>query len=152
MAYTWPTDPTVAFGTSFQGPPDVKQVILNAQDMESRLNALEHLATRAVTAGTTLVLADDGKAVEVTSASAAAVTVPPASSVAYVAGAVILVATLGAGVTSITAGTGVTIIARTSAGAVTLTSGQSAALSGQNAGVALRYRGSDSWHLTGDLA
>ena len=57
----------------------------------------------------TLVLADVGKVIPVSNASANTVTVPPNSSVAFSIGSVVTLIQLGAGQTTITAGAGVTI-------------------------------------------
>lgn len=67
----------------------------------------------------TLVLADAGKDVRCTNASAITLTVPPNSSVAFPIGTVILFSQGGAGVVTATAGSGVTL--RTPNGAATTT-------------------------------
>jgi hypothetical protein len=95
-----------------------------------------------VSASTTLVIGDDGNCVEMTSASATTVTVPPNSSVAFAVGTVVEVATFGTGQTSIVAGAGVTI--NSYLGMLTL--------AGQYSGAYLRKRATDTWHLSGDLA
>jgi hypothetical protein len=87
----------------------------------------------------TAVLADAGKIVELTKATAVALTIPPESSVDWPTGTVIGVYQGGAGNVTITAGAGVTIR-------------NLAALRGQYAEASLRYRGSDEWVLEGDLA
>ncbi len=61
------------------------------------------------TASYTLVLADAGKVIPVSNASANNVTVPPNSSVAFPTGSVITLIQTGAGQTTIVAGAGVTI-------------------------------------------
>ena len=58
----------------------------------------------------TTVLADNGKLVTLTNASAIAVTIPPNSSVAYPVGAQINMAQLGAGQVTVSGGAGVTIV------------------------------------------
>ncbi len=58
----------------------------------------------------TTVLADNGKLVTLTNASAIAVTIPPNSSVAYAVGAQINMAQLGAGQVTVSGGAGVTIV------------------------------------------
>lgn len=97
-------------------------------------------ALNAQTASYTLVLADKGKAVEVTSASATNVTVPPNSSVAYPIGTVIEVAQLGTGQVTLVAGAGVTLQTPSSL----LTRAQFSSLS-------LRKRATDTWLVTGDM-
>lgn len=58
----------------------------------------------------TTVLADNGKLVTLSNASAIAVTIPPNSSVAYPVGAQINMAQLGAGQVTVSGGSGVTIV------------------------------------------
>jgi len=57
-----------------------------------------------------LVLGDAGKQVQVTSASATTITVPPSASVNYGTGTIIKIMQLGAGTVSIAQGSGVTFI------------------------------------------
>lgn len=90
----------------------------------------------------TLVLADGGKAVEVTNAAAIVVTVPTNATVAFPIGTVIEIAQLGAGQITITPASGVTI---QSAGSLTKTRVTLSAAS-------LRKRATDTWLLVGDLA
>lgn len=97
--------------------------------------------TQTVTAYT-LTLTDSWRVVEMNVATANTVTVPPASSVAYPIGTVMVVRQYGAGATTITAGPGVTIL---SAGGLT-------AISAQYAEVVLRCRATNEWILTGSLA
>ena len=66
-------------------------------------------ALNAQTASYTLVLTDASKVLPVTNASANNVTVPPNSSVAFPIGSVVTLIQLGAGQTTIVAGSGVTI-------------------------------------------
>lgn len=72
-------------------------------------NVVYHTATNTQTASYTLVLADDGKIVEVSSASANTLTVPLNSSVAFTIGTRIEIIQTGAGQTTITPISGVTI-------------------------------------------
>lgn len=58
----------------------------------------------------TTVLADNGKLVTLTNASAIAVTIPPNASVAYPVGAQINLAQLGAGQVTVSGGSGVTVV------------------------------------------
>ena len=88
----------------------------------------------------TLVLADAGKAVEMDKATANTVTVPPNSSVPFPVGTVVEVAQVGAGQTTIAAGSGVTI--RTH---------ETLVLAGQWSTVSLRKRAADDWLLVGDV-
>lgn len=70
---------------------------------------LKHLTINAQTASYTLVLTDDGKLVTVSIASANTLTVPPNASVAFATGTQITICSIGAGQTTITPGSGVTI-------------------------------------------
>ncbi len=92
------------------------------------------------TASYTLALSDAGKAVEMDVAGANDLTVPPNSSVALPVGTVIEVAQVGAGQTTVVAGSGVTV--RTP---------ETLVLSGQWSTVSLRKRGTDDWLLAGDV-
>jgi hypothetical protein len=89
------------------------------------------------TASYTLVLTDERKLVQMNSASATTVTVPPNSSVAFSVGAVIDVQMIGAGNVTITAGAGVTINAPDSL----------AVMSRQYAVVRLQKTATDTWVL-----
>jgi hypothetical protein len=100
----------------------------------------EPVAISAQTASYTLALTDTGKAVEVTSASATNLTVPPNSSVAFPIGAVIEVAQIGAGQVTIVAGAGVTL--RTANGLK---------LRAQYSTASVRKRATDEWVVAGDV-
>ena len=89
-------------------PVFVASQILTAQEQNDLATAI--IAIRAVTtASTTAVLADDGKLVTMSNASANTFTIPPNSSVAFGIGTQINIAMLGAGQTSVVAGAGVTL-------------------------------------------
>ncbi|MFG1307484.1 hypothetical protein V5F34_25540, partial [Xanthobacter autotrophicus] len=107
---------------------------------KASLGKLEGLVTDATTART-LALADLGKGVEMTSASANTLTVPPNSSVAFPLNTVIPVIQMGAGQTTIAAGAGVTI----------RSNGNKLKMSGQYAQASLFKRGTDEWVLAGNL-
>ena len=82
--------------------------ILTAVELDAVATAM--IAINAQTGTTyTTVLADDGKLITCSNASAIAVTIPPNSSVAYGIGTQINIAQLGAGQVTITAGAGVTL-------------------------------------------
>jgi hypothetical protein len=86
----------------------VASQVLTAEEQNALATAM--IAIRASTAAsTTAVLADDGKLVTMSNASANTFTVPPNSSVAFGIGTQINIAQLGAGSTSIVAGAGVTL-------------------------------------------
>jgi hypothetical protein len=85
--------------------------VLAAQDLDDTFASKSGIALtlNAQIASYTLVLADQGKSVELAVASANTLTVPPNSSVAFPTGTTILVVQTGAGQTTLTAGAGVTI-------------------------------------------
>ncbi len=80
----------------------------------------------------TLVLADAGKAVEINSATAKNVTVPPNASVAFPVGTIIEVPQVGAGSATLVAGVGVTITGDT-------------VTPGQGGSLLLRKTGTNAW-------
>ena len=81
--------------------------ILTANEMNAVATAM--IAINAQTASYTAVLTDDGKLITMSNASANNFTVPPNSSVAYGIGTQLNIAQLGAGQTTIVAGSGVTL-------------------------------------------
>ena len=82
--------------------------VLLANELDAVATAM--IAINAQTGTTyTTVLADDGKLITCSNASAIALTSPPNSSVAYGIGTQINIAQLGAGQVTITAGAGVTL-------------------------------------------
>ena len=82
--------------------------VLLAAELDAVATAM--IAINAQTGTTyTTVLADDGKLITCSNASAIALTIPPNSSVAYGIGTQINIAQLGAGTVTITAGAGVTL-------------------------------------------
>ena len=90
----------------------------------------------------TLVLADAGKAVLMNVGSANNLTIPPNSSVAFDVGTQIVITMIGAGVTTIVDGSGVT----------TNSKDNKAAIDGQYASVSLIKTATDTWLVTGALA
>ena len=104
-------------------------------------NIVSHIDTNEQTATYTLVLADDGKIVEMNVAGANVLTIPPNSSVAFPVGTQIIVIQTGAGQTTLTAGAGVTLNA---------TPGTN--LRTQYSGATLIKRATDTWIAIGDLA
>jgi len=89
----------------------------------------------------TLVLADEGKLVTLSNASAITLTVPPNSSVAFDVGTYIDLAQIGAGQVTVAQGSGVTVNA---------TPGLK--FRAQYAGATLRKTATDTWLLFGDLS
>ena len=82
--------------------------VLTASEQNALATAM--IAINAQTgASYTTVLADDGKLITVSNASANTLTIPPNSSVAFGIGTQINIAQLGAGATTIVAGAGVTL-------------------------------------------
>lgn len=113
-------------------------------DLVTDLAALE-AADKAIplnpqAASYTLVLADAGKTVEMNNASANDLTVPPNSAVAFPVGTVVEVCQIGAGATTVVAGSGVTI-----------QTPETLVLTGQWSTVSLRKRATDQWVLSGDV-
>lgn len=82
--------------------------VLLASELNNMATAM--VAINAQTGVTyTTVLADDGKLITADNAASIALTIPPASSVAYGIGTQINIMQLGAGTVTITAGAGVTL-------------------------------------------
>lgn len=90
----------------------------------------------------TLVLGDAGKVIEMNVAGANTLTVPPNSSVAFPVGTVLEGMQYGAGQTTITPGSGVTI--RSSGGKLKTTA--------QYSSFSLRKIATDEWHAVGELS
>lgn len=104
----------------------------------AKLGAAVNSQTTSYTAG----LTDSNGAVVVTDAAANTFTVPPESLVAFPVGTYLEVWQGGAGQTTVTAGTGVTILYHAS---LTLK------LKGQHSGASLRKVAADTWRLVGDM-
>ena len=98
------------------------------------------IVTDATTART-LALTDVGKYIRFTSGSAIALTVPANATIAFTAGDEIEIQQIGAGVITVTAAGGVTLKSLSSY----ITS------AGAGAYLRLKYVGSDTWDLIGDL-
>lgn len=94
------------------------------------------------TANYVLVLADLNKVVEMNVGSANTLTVPPNSSVAFAVGTCIEFVQWGAGQTTITPGSGVTL----------RSSGGKLKTSAQYAAGVLRKVATDEWHVAGELS
>lgn len=88
----------------------------------------------------TLVLTDDGKLVTCTNAGAITLTVPPNSSVAFPVGAQVDVAVMGAGMVTVTPGSGVTVNGT-----------PSLVTRAQYSAVTLIKLATDTWLAVGDL-
>jgi hypothetical protein len=122
---------------------DPARADLNARDAAILDYAEELAALSAPNSQTgttyTLVLAD--RVVELSNASAIALTVPTNASVAFIVGTVIEIVQMGAGVVTIS-GSGVTFRSR---GSLLSTAGQYAVAS-------IRKRATNEWVVTGDIA
>jgi hypothetical protein len=97
--------------------------------------------TEQTGASYTLALADANTWIEMNSASAQTVTVPPNSSVAFPVGTEIILVQKGAGQTTISAGAGVTVSSY----------GSEDKIYGQYAVVGLKKVATDTWYLFGNL-
>lgn len=104
-------------------------------------NVVYHLATSAQTGNYTLVLADDGKLVEILSATAVNVTIPLESSVAFPIGTQITVLQTGVGQ-----------ITFVPTGGVTLNGNPGVKTRGQWTAGTLIKRAANTWVLLGDLS
>jgi len=89
----------------------------------------------------TLVLADNGKLVTLSNASAITLTVPTNASVAFATGAIINIQQIGAGQVTVAGDTGVTV-----------TSTPGLKLRAQYSAASIVKTGTDSWTLIGDLS
>ena len=115
--------------------------VLTAAELDAVATAM--IAINAQTGTTyTTVLADDGKLITCSNASAIALSIPPNSSVAYGIGTQINIAQLGAGQVTITAGAGVTL---NSAGA-------KLKLSAQYAVATCVKTDTNTWFVVGNLS
>ena len=115
--------------------------VLTAAELDAVATAM--IAINAQTGTTyTTVLADDGKLITCSNASAIALTIPPNSSVAYGIGTQINIAQLGAGQVTITAGAGVTLN----------TAGAKLKLSAQYAVATCVKTDTNTWFVVGSLS
>jgi len=114
----------------------------NVNSITEGVNDIAFVVTNAQTASYTLVLTDVAKVVTMSVATGNNLTVPPNSSVAFPTGSVITIAQIGAGQTTLVAGSGVTISSN----------GSKLKLNGQYAVATLIKTGTDSWLAFGNLA
>ena len=89
----------------------------------------------------TLAIGDIGSIVEMNNASANTVTIPPNSSVAFPVGTQIDIVQIGAGLTSLAAGVGVTLVSGQPSGSVSTT--------GQWGGMSIYQRVANTWVIIG---
>ena len=118
----------------------VADTILTAAEMNAVATAM--IAINAQIATYTAVLADDGKLVTMSNASANNFTVPPNSSVAFGIGTQLNIAQLGAGQTTIVAGAGVTLNS----------AGTKLKLNAQYAVATCVKTDTDTWFVVGNLS
>jgi hypothetical protein len=118
-------------------------VSLRAEDINNVFEVQGQIAAINTQTGTsyTFALTDAGDTVEMNNASANTVTVPPNSSVAFPLKTYLNVAQYGAGLTTIVAGSGVTIRSR-----------NGLKMGGQYATATLYKRATDEWILSGDTS
>jgi hypothetical protein len=133
---------TLAINTAVTADLTTAQVLTN----KTLTSPLINLGINAQTGTTyTTVLADNGKLITQTNASAITTTIPPNSSVAYPVGAQINVAQLGAGKVTFAQGAGVTIVSTgATASAPALRAQYSTATAVQTA--------TDTWLIMGDIS
>lgn len=147
LGKTWIADYAIFHNGRFDGVQNssasitvmdgANQVTVNVSDSNYSL-----IQTNRQTSDYTLVLTDVDKLIELNSASAISLTVPPNSSVAFPPGTVVLLIQYGAGTGSVVAGSGVTI--RSAGGLLSL--------SAQYAGASLVKIAEDEWYLIGSIA
>lgn len=116
--------------------------LTNTVTLENKkfINSTIVLSTNEEVSSYTTVLSDTGKIVEMNSASANNVTIPPNSSVAYDIGAQIIVLQTGVGQTTLVAGDGVTV-----------DGSPGLKLRGQFSAATLVKRATNTWVAIGDL-
>jgi hypothetical protein len=136
------TDNSFSINTSITADLSTAQTLTNKTLTSPKIN----LGINAQTGTTyTFVLADDGKFLTASNASAITVTIPPISSVAYPVGAQLNIIQKGAGQVTFAQGAGVTI---RSTGA-TATAPK---LRVQYSSATAVHEGSDIWYVVGDIA
>lgn len=126
-----------------QPMPDGTFEINSTNGIKFNGSRLTELETVTYTASSILALTDNGKLVKMNSGSANNITIPPNSDVAFPINTVIMIRQVGAGLTSLVAGSGVTI---------TKASSKSLNLSGEFTGVTIHKTATDTWEVVGDLA
>lgn len=132
-----PSLPTVGGSTGTWGT-ELNDFLLAAHNADG---SLKDVVQNTRVASYTLVLSDSGKVVEMNLGSPNNLTVPPNSAVAFPIGTIIEIIQLGAGQTTIVAGSGVTIHSPNG----------ELKLSGQYSSASLRKRATDEWVLIGDI-
>jgi len=110
--------------------------------LNSSVTDIYELPQNGQTASYTLALSDGGSLVKMNVGSANNLTIPPNSSVAFPIGTQILVAQIGAGQTTIVAGSGVTLLSKDS----------NLKLSARYCAATLIKLNTDNWLVVGDLS
>lgn len=135
-----PTGPTPSAG-------DNDTSLATTAFVQGELTTAGLVVANTQTASYTLVIGDAGKSIEMNSASATTLTVPPNSSVAFPIGTVIEIVRMGAGAVTIAQGAGVILRNRIEAAGTT-----NRTIATQWSAVSLRKRATDEWVLVGDIA
>jgi len=133
---------TVSIDTAVTADLTTAQTLTNKVLTAPQIN----LGINAQTGTTyTTVLADNGKLVTLSNASAIAVTIPPNSSVAYPVGAQINMAQLGAGQVTVSGGVGVTVVSTGGTASAPKTRAQYSTLTAVQTSA-------DNWLIMGDIS
>lgn len=148
----------VVAGTGLTGGGTSGSVTLNIDSSVATLTGAQTLTNKILTSpqinlginaqtGTTYttVLADNGKLVTLSNASAIAVTIPPNSSVTYPVGAQINMTQLGAGQVTVSGGSGVTVVSTGATAATPKTRAQYSSIT------AIQIS-TDNWLVVGDIS
>ena len=136
------TDNSFSINTGITADLSTTQTLTNKTLTSAKIN----LGINAQTGTTyTFVLADDGKFVTASNASAITVTIPPISSEAYPVGAQLNIVQKGAGQVTFAQGAGVTIRS-------TGTTATAPKLRVQYSSATAVHEGSDIWYVVGDIS
>jgi hypothetical protein len=137
--------PAVISQAEAVGATDTNARLITGQRLGQAIAALaapKSLAENAQTGTTyTLVLADAGKIIGLSNASAVTLTVPPNGDVAFPVGTQILLEQVGGGQVTVAPGSGVTLRSR----------GGALKLNAQFATAVLIKRAADTWSVSGDI-
>jgi len=118
-----------------------ENTFLNSAEIDE--SVIETASLNAQTGTTyTLALSDRGQVVTMNNASANTVTIPANSAVAFDVGSVVVIYQIGAGTTSVTGDTGVTVNGVSAGGGD---------ISGQYKAASLIKTGTDSWIISGEI-
>ena len=122
---------------------DVSTAQTDITNLETDVTNINELQLNSQSASYTLVLSDAGKLIQMAVSSANTLTVPPYSSVAFPVGTQILVIQQGAGQTTITPGSGVSIFSK---------DGNLKTSARYSAVTLIKREGGDNWYAIGDLS